>query len=124
VENLVELGEGRGLDVTMDMSGNQEAIVNALRSLRKGGTFVAFGIPPRPIAINLANDVILKGRRILGIVGRHMFRTWETMQRLLDEKKLDPTPIITHRLRLADWEKGLQFRGDREQAVGKVILSP
>ncbi len=51
--------------------------------------------------VDWSNDLILPGRRILGVVGRHMFRTWETMQRLLDEGKLDPRPVITHRYKLS-----------------------
>jgi threonine 3-dehydrogenase len=115
---------GAGLDITVDMSGNHKAIVTAIRSLRKGGTFVAFGIPPGPIELNLANDVILAGRRILGIVGRHMFRTWELMQRLIESGKLDPAPIITHRCRLSDFEEAIKIRASTDARVGKVILTP
>jgi threonine 3-dehydrogenase len=98
--------------------------VTAIRSLRKGGTFVAFGIPPGPIELNLANDVILPGRRILGIVGRHMFRTWELMQRLIENGKLNPAPIITHRYKMADFDEAIRVRASTDARVGKVILTP
>ena len=85
---------------------------------------VAFGIPPGPIELNLANDVILPGRRILGIVGRHMFRTWELMERLIESKKLDPAPIITHRYPLAEYEEAITTRGSTDAIVGKVVMTP
>lgn len=117
-------GDGAGLDIAIDMSGNPQAIVTALRSLRKGGTFVAFGIPPGPLELNLANDVILTGRRILGIVGRHMFRTWELMRRLMDSGKLDPSPLITHRFALEEYEQAFEMRAASDRPVGKVLLYP
>ena len=115
---------GAGLDIAIDMSGNHKAIVTAIRSLRKGGTLVAFGIPPGPIELNLANDVILPGRRILGIVGRHMFRTWELMQRLIESGKLNPAPIITHRYPLSQFDEAIRVRASTDARVGKVILTP
>jgi threonine 3-dehydrogenase len=124
MERLESHRGGAGLDVAIDMSGNHKAIVTAIRSLRKGGTFVAFGIPPGPIELNLANDVILPGRRILGIVGRHMFRTWELMQRLIESGKLNPGPIITHRYKLADFDEAIRVRASTDARVGKVILTP
>ncbi len=124
VETLIEKARGHGLDVTFEMSGAQEAVTNALRSLRKGGTMVAFGLPTRPIEVNLANDVVIRGRRILGIVGRHMFRTWETMQRLLDAGKLDPLPLVTHRYKLAEFEEAFRKRSSTETPVGKVLMFP
>jgi threonine 3-dehydrogenase len=124
MERLEAHRGGAGLDVAIDMSGNHKAIVTAIRSLRKGGTFVAFGIPPGPIELNLANDVILPGRRILGIVGRHMFRTWELMQRLIESGKLNPAPIITHRYKLADFDEAIRVRASTDARVGKVILTP
>jgi threonine 3-dehydrogenase len=124
MERLESHRGGAGLDISIDMSGNHKAIVTAIRSLRKGGTFVAFGIPPGPIELNLANDVILPGRRILGIVGRHMFRTWELMQRLIESGKLNPAPIITHRYKMADFDEAIRVRASTDAKVGKVILTP
>jgi threonine 3-dehydrogenase len=124
MDRLESHRDGAGLDIAIDMSGNHKAITTAIRSLRKGGTMVAFGIPPGPIELNLANDVILPGRRILGIVGRHMFRTWELMERLIESKKLDPAPIITHRYPLAEYEEAITTRGSTDAIVGKVVMTP
>jgi len=124
VGRLVKWSGGYGLDVALEMSGSQKAVVNALRSLKKGGTFVAFGIPSRPIELDLANDVILKGRRIVGIVGRRMFADWVEMQRLLDSGKLDPRPVITHKFKLAEFEKAIATIGQDGVKCGKVVLFP
>jgi threonine 3-dehydrogenase len=66
--------------------------------------------------------VIQKGLRIYGIYGRRIYDTWERTQALLRSGALDVTPIITHRLDLADWEQGFDLLASRH--AGKVVLLP
>jgi len=121
---LAKQAGGAGADIAFDRSGSPAAITSALRSLRKGGTLIAFGLPKQPVAVDWSNDLILPGRRILGVVGRHMFRTWETMQRLLDEGKLDPRPVITHRYRLSEFGDAFAALTSGTAAVGKAVMVP
>jgi len=116
-------GEG-GADVVFEMSGNPSAIRNGLRAARKGGTFVAFGIASRPVELDLSNEVIMKSRTILGVLGRRMFETWEQMQRLLDSGRLDPRPVITHRFALGDFVKAVETVRNPRERCGKVVLFP
>ena len=113
-----------GADAAFEMSGNGGAITTGLRSLRKGGTLIAFGLPKLPVQVDWSNDLILPGRRILGVVGRHMFRTWGTMQRLLNEGKLDPRPVITHRYRLSEFGEAFGALTSGNAGVGKAVLIP
>lgn len=115
---------GAGADAAFEMSGSPGAISSALRSLRKGGTLVAFGLPKLPVQVDWSNDLILPGRRILGVVGRHMFRTWGTMQRLLNEGKLDPRPVITHRYRLSEFGEAFGALTSGSTTVGKAVMIP
>lgn len=124
VETLIRQSGGSGLDIAFEMSGNPGAIANAFRSLKKGGTFVAFGIPSRPVEIEWANEVIMKGRTVLGIVGRLMFETWVEMQRLLDSGKLDPRPIITHQFAMKDFEEAFRTIQQKDSKAGKIVLRP
>lgn len=111
----------RGLDVAFEMSGAQGALDTALRMLRNGATIVAFGLPGGSLPLK---DIILSGRRVLGIVGRHMFKTWTLMQRLLDEGRLHPEQAITHRFPLTDFEKAFHSIIDKNVRTGKVVLMP
>lgn len=111
----------RGLDVAFEMSGAQGALDAALRMLRHGATIVAFGLPGGSLPLK---DIILSGRRVLGIVGRHMFKTWNLMQKLLDEGRLHPERAITHRFALADFEKAFRSIIDKKVRTGKVVLIP
>jgi threonine 3-dehydrogenase len=66
--------------------------------------------------------VIFKGVRLLGINGRLMFETWVQMSNLLASGKLDITPVITHRLPLADFAKGFDLLTHEPIAAGKIAL--
>ena len=121
---LAKRGGGHGIDVSFEMSGHTTAITNAFKALKKGATFVAFGIPPRPIELDWGNEVILKGRKVLGIVGRLMFETWEQMQKLLDSGRLDPRPAITHRHKLDDFQQAFATLQERDSKAAKIVLTP
>jgi len=121
---LARRGGGHGIDVAFEMSGHVAAVTNAFKALKKGGTFVAFGIPSRPIELDWGNEVILKGRKVLGIVGRLMFETWEQMQKLLDSGRLDPRPAITHRHKLEDFQQAFATLQERDSKAAKIVLTP
>ncbi|UCF70909.1 MAG: L-threonine 3-dehydrogenase, partial [candidate division WOR-3 bacterium] len=59
---------------------------------------------------------------VQGINGRLMFSTWHKTSRFLSSGRLDLKPIITHRLRFDEFEKGMELmrRGD----CGKILLYP
>lgn len=121
VDVLREMTGGAGFDAALEMSGAAAAFNGALKALRPGGRLIAFGIPSKDVTFDLANDVIMKQRQVVGIVGRHMWRTWERMQALLDGG-LDPTPVITHRFRLSEFEAAIETI--KSGISGKVVLTP
>lgn len=124
VRTVLEATDGIGVDVVLEMTGSQQAIDEGLKILRKGGRFSAFGIPSGPLQIDLANGVVFKGARILGINGRLMWETWFQMAGLLRSGKLDPSPVITHRIPLDDFEKGFAAMDSADRMVGKVVMFP
>ena len=113
--------EGRGADVVLEMSGNEKAIEDGLRSLSRGGDFRFFGVPSDRISIDVARDIIFKGAHVQGILGRKVWDTWHDTARLL-EAGLDLTPIVTHRFPMDDYE--IAFDLIQRGECGKVILYP
>ncbi len=124
VKTILEATDGWGVDVVLEMSGAQQAITEGIQVLRKGGRFSAFGLPDKPVLIDLNNGVIFKGARILGINGRLMWETWFQMAGLLRSGKLNPSPVITHRLPLDDFEKGFAALDAADRRAAKVVLFP
>jgi threonine 3-dehydrogenase len=119
-----DLTGGHGADVVLEMSGARQAIRQGLDMLTKGGRFTAFGIPPGPVEIDLSRDFIFKGARLIGINGRLMFETWVQMAGLLASGALDPRPVITHKLPLAQVEQAIAMMTSADRDCGKVILEP
>lgn len=115
---------GVGVDVVMEMSGNQKAIADGINVLRKGGRFTAFGLSSEEsVNINL-NSLIFKGARIMAINGRLMFKTWYQMASLLNSGRLNVSPVITHKLKLEEFEKGFTLMNPLDKKSGKIILVP
>jgi threonine 3-dehydrogenase len=113
---------GHGADVVLEMSGHPEGVRQAFKMLRRGGRISLLGIPSQPVALDLAEDVIFKGATVHGINGRLMWQTWYQAQALLKSGRVDLTPLITHRLPLAQIEQGMELL--REGQAAKVILYP
>jgi threonine 3-dehydrogenase len=113
---------GTGVDVLCEMSGNWRAIKQGFAALRNGGRVSMLGIPPRPIEIDLANDVVFKGATIYGISGRLIWETWYQTQALITRGMVDPTPVITHRFKLSEFAEAFRLMNEGEAA--KVALFP
>lgn len=112
---------GRGVDVFLEMSGNPTAIQQGFQVLRGGGHYVAFGLPPHSVEIDLTRDVIFKGIKLRGIFGRRIFDTWHRMAEML-RSGLDVSPVITHTFPLSEFDKAMQLV--KSGNCGKVILLP
>ncbi len=122
LEIIREETGGEGLDIAFDMSGNSSGINQAIKSLRPGGDMVFFGLPRMPVNINIADDIIFRGLTLHGIIGRKMFDTWYEVLDLLENKKIDLGPIITHRFPYEEIDKAMDLM-DRGES-GKILLFP
>lgn len=100
---------GGGCDVLLEMSGAVPAINAGFRALRNGGTAALLGIPGKPIQFDLSNHVIFKGAHVIGINGRHMWKTWYQMEELILSGKLKLDKIITHTLPFEDYEQAFKL---------------
>ena len=118
---LRALTDGDGVDVVLEMSGSEAALHQGLAALTNGGRISLLGTHARPATLDLSEEIIFKGARVYGITGRRMFETWYRTTALLEEG-LDLSPIITHRLPLADY--GQAFDLVAAGHAGKVVLLP
>jgi len=117
-EIMAELGMREGFDVGLEMSGVPSAFNTMLNTMNHGGKIAMLGIMPNGAGANW-DDIIFKGLEVRGIYGRRMFETWYKMGALL-QAGLNLDPIITHRLKLDDFQKGFDVM--RAGQSGKVVL--
>ena len=121
-ERIMEATGGDGVEVVLEMSGAEPALEQALRVVTRGGRISLLGIFPEPVPVDLSDRVIMQGLRLHGIYGRRIYDTWERTQALLRSGSLDVSPILTHRLDLAEWQQGFELIASRH--AGKVVLLP
>ena len=112
--------DGLGVDVVLEMSGVPAAIHQAFALVRVGGRVQMLGIPAKPMDVNFASEVIFKGITIYGVVGRRMYDTWIQMRQFLRSGQFDPTPVITHRFPLEEFDAAIAAIKSGE--AGKVIF--
>ena len=120
-EKLVKAATGGlGVDVALEMSGVPTAIHQAFALVRVGGRVQMLGIPAKPMEIDLATEIIFKGITIYGVVGRKMYDTWIKMTQFLRSGQFDPTPVVTHRFPLEQFDDAIDAIKGGE--AGKVIF--
>ncbi len=122
VQRVRDETQGLGVDVVLEMSGNQSAIKEGLRSLRPGGRFSILGLLEQPLETDWNRDIIFNYITVRGINGRLMFSTWYKISRFLSSDRLDLDPIITHRFRLEEFNKGMELM--KSGNCGKILLYP
>ena len=105
-----------GADIVVDAVGNQ--IDTAIKCARRGGQIILFGLrphdnPPVNQYTITRYDLTLHG----AFVGLHPFA--QTIQ-LLESRRLQPSPLITHRLPLSELAHGVELM--RTQQAMKVVI--
>lgn len=124
VEIIKDATDGIGADVVLEMSGATPAMTDGIAMLRRGGRFCFFGIYKDNLVPTPLNDIIFNGGTFYGINGRLMFDTWFTVSNLLSSKRLDVTPVVTHKMPLTDFEKAFEMMIETPKKVGKIVLFP
>lgn len=123
-KRIMEITDGEGVDVVIEMSGAERAIHDGFASLKRGGVFTAFGIPSKPITLDLAEEIIFKGITLHAINGRKMFSTWYEVANLLKSQRIDVKSALTHEFPLEKIDEAMALLNAKEITAGKIILRP
>ncbi len=119
VKAVLEATGGTGVDVLLEMSGQEAAIRQGFQMLRLGGRASLLGLPSRPVTLDLVDDIIFKGATVHGIYGRKMYETWIQMTELLRHKRLDLEPLFSERLPLEQYTQAFSLLSN---GVGSKVL--
>jgi threonine 3-dehydrogenase len=121
-EWLREHNDGHGFDVVFEMSGSPKAIADAFQIACNGGRVILFGIPSRPVEIDVAEALIFKNLNVLALNGRRIFATWYKTRWLLESGVVDLRPLITHTYGLEDHEEAFAKLAAGDAC--KIVLFP
>jgi threonine 3-dehydrogenase len=117
-----EHNDGHGFDVVFEMSGSPRAIADAFKIARNGGRVLLFGIPSRPVEIDVAESLIFKNLDVLAVNGRRIFATWYKTRWLLESGVVDLRPLITDEIGLEDFEQAFEKLEAGEAC--KIVVYP
>lgn len=114
-----------GVDVAIEALGTQETFESCLRCLRPGGTLSSLGVysgklqlPYQAFAAGLGDHRIVT---TLCPGGKERMRR---LMNLVQTKRFDPTPLLTHSFSLGEIVKAYELFGSRRDGVLKVVIRP
>ena len=124
VKIIQDATDGKGVDVSLELSGATAAVKQAFEILTPGGRVSLLGIFEGPVELDLTDAVIFKAAIVYGITGRRMFQTWFQVKGLLANSRFREkmSRIITHRLPMRNIAKGIDLIKSKQ--AGKVSLEP
>ncbi|WAP67561.1 NAD(P)-dependent alcohol dehydrogenase [Jiella pelagia] len=124
VDAIMEMTDGRGVDVAIEALGTQATFEAALRVLRPGGTLSSLGVYSSDLKIPL--DAFAAG------LGEKSIKTAlcpggkERMRRMLEvisSGRVDLGGLVTHRYGLDDIEAAYELFANQRDGVLKVAIS-
>lgn len=111
---------GRGVDLSVEAVGDPRALELAIRLTRKCGTLSIVGVYAERVEVHMglawikALDVRMGHANVIG----HL----DSVLALLASGRLDPSPLVTHHMPLADASDAYALY-DRREAL-KIVLEP
>jgi L-iditol 2-dehydrogenase len=119
IQDLVNsITDGNGVDVVLECSGAGLAVKTGLQSLKKQGKYIQVGIFENAVQLDM-NLIIYKQLQVYGSFA-HSMKTWERVQRIISDQKLNLATIITHTMPLYEWKSAFELC--ESKSCGKVLL--
>jgi len=121
VKKVKGLTGGRGVPAVLECAGTSTSITQACLAAAKGGVVSVIGIPHSdpslPIKRMVLDEVELVGNRANP-------NTAQATIELLHNKRIDLTPLMTHKFPLKDFGTALKVFENRENGAIKVATKP
>ena len=114
-----------GADVAIEALGTQQTFESALRCLRPAGTLSSLGVYSGKL--QLPYDAFAAGLGDYKIVTTLCPGGKERMRRLISlvkSRRIDLTPLLTHKFALGDIRKAYDLFAERRDGVIKVAIQP
>jgi D-arabinitol dehydrogenase (NADP+) len=115
--------EEDGYDVVIDATGVIPVMARAIDFARHGGTVLLFGVPPagQPMEIE-PFKIFRKGLTVLSSF-TSLRNSYQAVD-LLQSKRIDVSGLISHRLPLDQFERGVSLIEQGLEGVRKVLILP
>lgn len=126
VEEITKLTGGQGVDSSIECLGAQATFEACIKATRPGGTISITGyfgegdyvnIPRLDWGVGMSDKTIRTG---LCPGGRERMGR---LMRLIQTKRVDPTPMTTHRFKFKEVDKAFHLMATKEDGIVKPLIS-
>ena len=125
IAEIKRLTDGRGVDVAIEALGRQETFENALRAIRPGGTLSSLGVySGKLVAPYEAFYAGLGDQKIVTTLCPGGKERMRRLMAMVEHRRVDLTPLVTHRFALDDIEEALDLFSHQREGVLKVAVYP
>lgn len=112
--------DGRGVDVAVDAVGHPDALELACRLTRKAGTVSAIGVYAERVEVHMG--IVWIKALTLRTGHANVIAHVDRVVAMMEAGVLDPTPLVTHHMALADAPEAYALY-DRREAL-KIVMVP
>ncbi|NIR61171.1 MAG: zinc-binding dehydrogenase, partial [Gammaproteobacteria bacterium] len=120
--SVKQLSDGLGADAVFDTVGGSGPLESALALTRAGGAAILFAHAPDGERAGFDLNTLFKHeRRIMGTYSGGLHEQSRVFDLMVD-RKLDPSPLVSHRMRLAAFADGVDIARRREAL--KILFTP
>lgn len=125
IDKILKLTGGAGVDSAIEALGSQETFQSAIKATRPGGVISVVGyfghgdfvsIPRLEWGVGMSDKVIRTG---LCPGGRERMGR---LIRLLEMKRIDPSPMTTHRFSFKEIEEAIRMMKTKEDGIIKPLI--
>ena len=110
------------LDAVIDLTGSSRVINQAIDALSTAGRLVFVGMVPDELTIpGFMYRVVYRELKLTGIFGRHMYKTWELLENLLESGGIKLSNYVGETMPMCEYEKSLERFNSLN---GRAILIP
>jgi threonine dehydrogenase-like Zn-dependent dehydrogenase len=121
---VAEVTDGVGPEAVIDAVSSADSMVYATNTVQPGGTVSWIGMevflaaPQVPWDVCFLRNITIRGG--VAPVRRYLTELWP----LLEESRIDPSPVLTHDLSLEEAAAGYPIMARREKGSVKVAITP
>lgn len=119
---VMGLTDGIGADAVIDITGAAAAIHSAFQCVRAAGKVVSVGLPGKPIALDLTNEIAYREVVYTGVSGRKIWETWEDFSKVMNGPYFKLEYVMGGKYSLEDFHQAI---ADIENGIpGKKLIYP
>jgi isopropanol dehydrogenase (NADP+) len=125
VARIINMTGGHGVDAAIEALGGDETFQNAVAATRPGGTISNVGYHGKGEFVHLprlAWGVGMAEKTISTSLCPGGSLRMERMLQLLESKRIDPTPMTTHRFKFSELEKAFEVMDKKLDGIIKPLI--